>query len=251
MESLLWATGSMFLVMLIVQFIPIGLMKKGKVVTVLAAFFLAMAGLLALSTFSLWKIILMLFVLIFFTSYLLNTRLGASLFENNHSFGKKLIDQGEHLIDYNKGSEQYEPFRLNRMEVASTIEPVEEIEGFDAGLFYAQNSTEKEVEISEISSEVIEDDILFVLNRNIDIEEELESKEVLPDTAYLSDIERLLKETSIEEPNAEPLIEESIEEDELPILTFDHVPTKADENTDKTNPLEELEELPLLTFEKK
>jgi hypothetical protein len=251
MESLLWATGSMFLVMLIVQFIPIGLTKKGKVVTVLAAFFLAMAGLLALSTFSLWKIILMLFVLIFFTSYLLNTRLGASLFENNHSFGKKLIDQGEHLIDYNKSSEQYEPFRLNRMEVASTIEHVEEIEGFDAGLFYAHNSTEKEVEISEISSEVIEDDILFVLNRNIDIEEELESKEVLPENAYLTDIERLLTETSIEEPNVDQLIEEPLEEDELPILTFDHVPTKADENTDKTNPLEELEELPLLTFEKK
>jgi hypothetical protein len=253
MESLIWATGSMLLVMLIVQFLPIGLTKKGKFVVILASFFLALVGLMAVPSFSLWKVIIMLFVLIYFTAHLLNTRLGHSLFKENNYFGNKLLDQEESYMDYNKinKAENVEQFSLSRKEVASSIEPFEEKEVLDAGLFYTQHETKHEDQKNEEPHEVIDDDISFLLNRSIEIEEG-SNEETFSEMEYMSDIESLLSEASgevqtIDEPDG--FSQKLKDVDELPILSFDHVPLVENEQTETTDPPYELEEIPLLTFE--
>jgi hypothetical protein len=254
MVNLIWATGSMLLVMLIVQFLPIGLTKRGKFVVVLVAFFLALVGLMAIPSFSLWKVIIMLFVLITFTAHLLNTRFGQSLFLVDTSFGNKLVDQEDSYIDYNKinKSENVERFSLSRKEVASSIEPFEEKEVSDAGLFYTQHETNHEVERNEEPHEVLDDDISFLLNRSIEIEEEKRNEETFSEMEYISDIESLLLEASGEVQNVDELdglFQKLKDVDELPILSFDYVPLMENEQTETTEPLDELEEIPLLTFQ--
>jgi hypothetical protein len=254
MESLKWATGSMLIVMIIVQFLPIGLTKKGKFVIVLAAFFLALVGLIAIPSFSLWKVITMLFLLIFFIAHLLNTRLGHVLFIVDNSFGNKLLNQDDSYIDYNKVNigENIDQFSLSRKEVAASIEPFEEKEIVDAGLFYTQHETMHEVEKNEEPNEVVEDDISFLLNRSIETEEEKSNEETFSEMEYISDIESLLLEASREEQNIDELGGLSLklkDVDELPVLSFDHVLFEENEQVEATNPLDELEEIPLLSFQ--
>jgi hypothetical protein len=252
MESYLWALGTMFFVMLILQFLPFGLTKKGKFVVAFAAFFLSVIGLMAVPIFSLWKILTILFVLISLTSYLLNTKIGSSLFVVNDSFGKKLVNEEVSDLDYNKMM-NVEHFRLSLQETAATIEPIEEKEILDAGLFYTQENTKVEEEVMEELPEEMDEDISFLLHRNIEIKEELSLDEPVNEMDHIFDLESLILETTKEVQTKNFPIESEKEDndDELPVLTFDSISIEKDEQVESSNPLEDLEEIPLITFQEK
>jgi hypothetical protein len=248
MESYLWAIGTMFFIVLILQFISFGLTKKGKFVVVFAAFFLSVIGLLAVPTFSLWKIFIILFVLISLTTHLLNTKFGSSLFVVNDSIGKKLVNEEAPDLDYNKMM-NVEHFRLSRQETAVTIEPIEEKKMLDAGLFYTQENTKVKEEISEELSDEMDEDISFLLHRNIDIKEELSLDEPVNEMDHIFDLENLILETTKEVQTQNICIEsEKEDDDELPVLTFDSISIETEEQVESSNPLEDLEEIPLITF---
>jgi hypothetical protein len=254
MDSFLWATGSMLLVMLIVQFLPLGITKTGKLITVLAAFLLATVGLVAISSYSLWNSIAILFVLVSITTYLLNSRLGQFLHVVDDSYGKKLLDKEEPLIDYNKSNKSggYDLFSLSQNEVAATIEQSEEKEEMNAELFYTPLETKQEQVVTERLPEFMDEDITFLLNRSIQIDDERVEEDALsiPDFGDLSDIESLLLEAEGKLPKVVGEKTQILEnEDELPIMTFDSFPIKIDDQEEKINPLEELDELPILTFQ--
>jgi hypothetical protein len=251
MNSLMLAVGSMLLTLILVFLVPLGLTKKGKVVVVLISFLLALIGLTATTVFSLWQTSLLLIVLIAFTTYLLYTRFKSLLYLTNDSFGKKLIDEKIPINDYNKvNTENYEQYSLGRNEVASGMDHNENEVTLEADLFYTQHDTNQV--ITEEFSEIEDEDISFLLNRNIEIDEEKSNKDNLTAIDYVSDIESLLVSASEEkqdlEKSEEPL-RYSKDEDELPILTFDHDLLENDEQTETSIPLEKLEELPLLSFE--
>lgn len=252
MESYLWAIGTMFFVMLILQFLSFGLTKKGKFVVVFAAFFLSVIGLMAVATFALWKIFIILFVLISLTTYLLNTKIGSSLFVVNHSFGRKLVNEEASDLDYNKMM-NVEPFKLSRKETAAAIEPVEEKEILDAGLFYTQENSKVEEEIMEELTDGFDEDISFLLHRNLEIKEELSRDEAVNEIDHLFDIESLLLETTEEFQTQNISIEsEKVDDDdELPVLTFDFISIETEEQLESSNPLENLEEIPLINFQEK
>jgi hypothetical protein len=71
--------------LLILYFLPLGLSIKGKALIVLAGLVLALAGLGALTTFSLLLTGLMLVVLVFFTAYMMDSKIGALLYIENFS----------------------------------------------------------------------------------------------------------------------------------------------------------------------
>lgn len=254
MDSFQWEIGSMLLVLLMVQFLPLGLTKTGKLITVLAAFLLAIVGLVAISSFSLWKTIAILFVLLSLTTYLLNSRLGPFLYVVEDLFGKEIPDKEEPLIDYNKSnkSDGYDQFSFSRKEVASAIDQPEEKETFDMGLFYSPLETKQEQVVTEKLPENIDEDITFLLNRSIQMDDERVEEDALsiPDFGDLSDIESLLLEAEGKLPKVVGEETQILEnEDELPIMTFDSFPIKIDDQEEKVNPLEELDELPFLTFQ--
>jgi ABC-type multidrug transport system fused ATPase/permease subunit len=253
MNSLMWAVGSMLLALIFIFLLPLGLTKKGKIVVVLISFLLALVGLTATSSFSLWQIVLLLFVLIIFTTYLLNTRLVSFMYKTNDSFGKMLIDKKEPIIDYNKMKEEnYEHYNLSRNEVASALDHNENEAILAASIFDTQHDTKQEVEKTEEFSEIEDEDISFLLNRSIEIEEEKSNKENLTDIDHVSDIESLLVLASGEKQDFEKFeepLQNLKDDDELPILTFDHDLSENDERTETSIPLEKLEELPLLSFE--
>jgi hypothetical protein len=251
MNSLMLTVGSMLLTLILVFLVPLGLTKKGKVVVVLISFLLALIGLTATTVFSLWQTSLLLIVLIAFTTYLLYTRFKSLLYLTNGSFGKKLIDEKIPINDYNKvNTENYEQYSLGRNEVASGMDHNENEVTLEADLFYTQHDSNQV--ITEEFSEIEDEDISFLLNRNIEIDEEKSNKDNLTAIDYVSDIESLLVSASEEkqdlEKSEEPL-RYSKDEDELPILTFDHDLLENDEQTETSIPLEKLEELPLLSFE--
>jgi hypothetical protein len=252
MESYLWVIGTMFFVMLILQLLSFGLTKKGKFVVVFTAFFLSIIGLMAVPTFSLWKICIILFVLISLTTYLLNTKIGSSLFVGNDSIGKKSVNKVMTDLDYNK-TMNVEPFRLSLQETAATVEPIEDEEILDAGSFYTQENSKVEEEIMEEEpTDGIDEDISFLLHRNLEIKEELSHDEAVNEMDHIFDIESLLLETT-EEFQAQNISTESEKEDddELPVLTFDSISIETEEQVEFTNPLEDLEEIPLITFPEK
>ncbi|MFB3160720.1 hypothetical protein ABLO26_05035 [Neobacillus sp. 179-J 1A1 HS] len=75
MQSIIWAFGSMVVLLGIISFLPIGLTIKGKVIVGIAAFVLSIGGLAATSTIPLWSTFLILLVITFLTAYLIDSRM--------------------------------------------------------------------------------------------------------------------------------------------------------------------------------
>jgi hypothetical protein len=80
--SYLLSVLSFILLVPIFYFIPTGFSKKGKLTVLTVSFLLAAFGLFANGSLGLWKTVLILFILILFITYLLNSRMQTSLFES-------------------------------------------------------------------------------------------------------------------------------------------------------------------------
>ncbi|QCJ43633.1 hypothetical protein FAY30_17875 [Bacillus sp. S3] len=95
MVMIIWALGTMLVLLLILSIIPIGITFKGKFIIVLASFIISLGGLISVSTFSLWQITLMLFGLVFFSAYFMDKRLGSILYKINPTVEKVITEESE------------------------------------------------------------------------------------------------------------------------------------------------------------
>src|SRR4051794_4734269 len=95
MQTIIWAIGSMVVLLLIISFLPLGYTFKGKFFVVVASFILSLGGLAAVSTFPLWQTALLLLALIFFVAYFMNNRMGTLLFRENPVFAEVVDDEFE------------------------------------------------------------------------------------------------------------------------------------------------------------
>lgn len=175
----------MFVLMVIISFLPLGFTKRGKFFIVLVSFVLALGGLAAISSFPLWETVILLVLLIFFTAYFMGKRGGTVIFKENPSFEERLPSQNtnpflDSKIDMIKMKESMELTELDLVEapvinMADTIQPI------------VKPAMEKLIENKE--------DILFLLERN-SVSEAFEQKqeESENEIGYLSDIESLLEE---------------------------------------------------------
>jgi hypothetical protein len=102
MLPIIWTSGSVLVLILIISFLPLGFTLKGKFFIVLASFVLALGGLAAVSSFPLWETALMLIALIFFTAYFMDNRIGALLFKEIPSFENEQTNEIEIPVDQSK-----------------------------------------------------------------------------------------------------------------------------------------------------
>ena len=98
MQSMIWAIGSMGVLMLIISFLPLGYTLKGKLLVVLTSFLLSLCGLAAVSILPLWETALILFALVFFAAYFMNKRFGTILLIGNSEF-KELNDDNDEFLN--------------------------------------------------------------------------------------------------------------------------------------------------------
>ncbi|MED3571440.1 hypothetical protein [Cytobacillus praedii] len=229
MENLLLATLSLVILVPIIYFLPLGLSARGKILVTFVSFFLAIIGLLAQLSFPLWQTSLVLLVLVFLSSIVIDSRLRKIIYplsekKNFHSHDEITQD----LIESEKGLDNElsalqnantvsssKPLNLNKI-IASPSEmkidddreevfvdeftPKAEMEFLEKQLSFEKDNISEEINLLENSGEEIEEDILFLHNREALLEDSLnddhyhyqKKEEVL---GYMSEIERMIAET--------------------------------------------------------
>lgn len=248
MDRLLWAISTGLLTVLIVYFLPLGITKKGKIVVPLMGLLLALIGLTAINTFSIWLTLLILIVLIFFAAYLLDQRMGAFIFETNDSLQGQEEENAslDFVIMETVSNRELDNSNDNN----SRIQPRSQN---DSG---NRNKKDLKTDSEFPTIEPIEDDITFLLNRSVKMEEEINKKVEEPkhDVDYLSEIEELLFDDSeqlidnSESKNSKKRFTDDEGEDVIPVITFDEKTLKHDKKAELEN---ELEEIPVLSFPEK
>lgn len=212
MDSLIWALGALIVVILIVYFLPIRFTGKGKFIVALCGFLLALIGLAATSIFPLWEALCMLVVLMFFASYILDSRLGTMLYV-----------QGD---DVEKHDDIEDSFEHSLTGTAFTQEKkIEEITPISPNLLNERNQKPENIDIEEAVLPVAEDDdISLLLNRRFNLGEEAIKKKEEPEREvdYLAEIEQLLGDDgsskSFEAEDKAAVETDGIEE--IPVLPF-------------------------------
>jgi hypothetical protein len=194
MQTLIWAVGSMLVLLLIISILPLGFSIKGKVLIVLAGFVLALAGHGAMTTFSLWLTGFMLVGLVFFTAYMMDSRMGAFLY-------KEKLSLADDKIDENESSNQDVRLRNNNLllDTAKTEVGLPSIENLPV------NSNTKSVpKRSDVTQEkenrtkIMDDEISFLMDRNVETEKIEDHVDSEYEIGYLSDIESLLVDEFVE-----------------------------------------------------
>ncbi|MED3549167.1 hypothetical protein [Cytobacillus praedii] len=229
MENLLLATLSLVILVPIIYFLPLGLSSKGKILVTFVSFFLAIIGLLAQLSFPLWQTSLVLLVLVFLSSIVIDSRLRKIIYplsekKNVHSHDEITQD----LIESEKGLDNEVPALQNVNAVSSSkplnldkitafpfelkidddreevfvdeFTPKAEMEFLEKQLSFEKDNISEEINLLENSGEEIEEDISFLHNREALLEESLngdhyhyqKKEEVL---GYMSEIERMIAET--------------------------------------------------------
>lgn len=230
MLTVIWVLGTMLLVLLIHFLLPLGYTTKGKYVLVVSSGLIALGGLAATTTIPLWQTFILLLVLSFFTSYIIDSRLG-----------KVMYKEKEQLIVDDKMEDTDTSFLLNKQSEKSLdieLMDLSELEITTSSLVIKQDA-------APIAAESLDEDISFLQDRKI----ESDSDDILVDeeleVAYLSDIEVLLEESSEKKFEFQEEKLDSVEEegwlDELAELTI----VKEEKNAAEEHRLDdfELEEL--------
>jgi len=219
MQTILWAIGSMVVLMIIIFFLPLGYSLRGKFFVVIASFILALGGLAAASTFPLWQTALMLFGLIFFTAYFMNNRMGALINQENAVF-EEVSDEEfdyhtvENLNETNFTNMEEVLVLLNSSPIMLEKETVSELN--------PSPTLSKIKEIANEKPDVIDEDISFLLDRNNEIEVIEELEETNLENGYLSEIESLLEMASDKEELSEEVEDNVLEElNELATISFE------------------------------
>ncbi|MFZ7945572.1 hypothetical protein [Neobacillus sp. 19] len=189
MQAIIWAISSMAALMLIISFLPLGYTLKGKFLVVFVSFILSLGGLAAASTFPMWQTALMLFGLIFFTSYFMNNRMDTLIVKE----GPVCDDLLEKPFDYQK-VESHTVDNLLKLEEEFALSDsayinIEKESVSENG----SSSLSANLELRDNNPETINEDVSFLLERNTEVEviEHLDDKGLNND--YLSDIESLLE----------------------------------------------------------
>ncbi|MEH7273211.1 hypothetical protein [Neobacillus vireti] len=218
MQTIIWAICAMLLLLLIISFLKLDFNLKGKIVVVLAAFVIALGGLAAVDLFPLWQTLLIMIVLTFFTAYIMDTRLGNLLYK---SFSPEEESMEEMDLPFS-----------NKRAVKETELELLDLEEMDlplsAAIMAKQATVQSEaLQVLEDGSE--NDDVSFL--QDFDIEKQVSDHhdELEIVGGYLSEIETMLLEDSMEK-------NESVEEgwlDELADLESSTVEGHEIEERDK------------------
>ncbi|MDP4084547.1 MAG: hypothetical protein Q8934_08005 [Bacillota bacterium] len=191
MNTILFALGTMLIVLITIFFLPLGFTKKGKIIVVLISFFLAVLGIASTASFPLWKSVLILFALLFFIAYFLDAK-GKSflyLMRENEVQKERILAMEEQEFTVDREA-FFETFKLSNNEIAIT-----EHENVNIEFLYTQSEPEiLKSEIMENIPVISEDDTTFLLNRSIETKEEKDIEVGEDDFSYLSEIEGLLND---------------------------------------------------------
>jgi hypothetical protein len=176
MQTIFWAFGSSLVLMLIISFIPLGFTLKGKLFVVLTGFVLALGGLVATTSFPFSVIVLMLLVLAFFAAYMLDSRMGAIVYEDQDKAREVVYEDIEQSI----GTKQSENLELEVMGLP--LEKSEVTVNFGASPSFKKD---------------LDEDISFLQERDTKVEFESVLVDPQVEVSYLSDIESMLLEASV------------------------------------------------------
>jgi hypothetical protein len=246
----------MLIVMIIMYFLPFGYTKKGKIIIVMVGFLLALGGLAAAASFSMWQALLMLLVLIFFAAYIMEKRLGKVLYAINNSMIEEWNDKDDLNLDLSKLeiAADHDMDSNEDMTAPAVFKHIPKVINSDI-IPELEQKEDQEFLITETTDE----DISFLNSRSLNIidEESKESEETEYSVDYLSEIEELLEDQLDERQDSNeavvPKIQELTEEDEIPVLTFDDKPLKKVVMPDinAAEDVEGIEEISPLSFQDK
>ena len=197
-----WVLSSILLVVVMLSVLPLGLSKSGKAIATFSSLLLAMAGLAAAVSFPLWLTFVLLLLLAFSAAYLLDSRWHRFIYKKSSQF--TVPD----FYEEDQDSLSAENEELN------APEPFPVLPKISPGL----------VEPTTTVVPDIEEDLVRILSRNQNAEEEEIFKMPELETDYLSDIEELLAarvENGIDSVDKERSRTAKEQETELPLVTVD------------------------------
>ncbi|WP_342432478.1 UbiA family prenyltransferase [Neobacillus sp. FSL H8-0543] len=197
MQTIIWAFGSMLILMLIIAFLPLGFTLKGKFFVVLTGFVLALGGLAATTSFPIWAILLMLLVLAFFAAYMMDSRIAAMVYEEKDIVEEVMFEDIE--LPFASKQKENTP-EIDSLEL-SELEIVVPALTKTAGNLKPEASTTSTEENDNALG--LDEDISFLQERDSEIEAEPEIDDAEVEVSYLSDIESMLLEDSVESQEME------------------------------------------------
>jgi hypothetical protein len=184
MQILIWAIGSMLVLMLILSFLPLGYTFKGKVLIAFVGFVISLGGLAAAWNFPLWQTILMLVSIIFFTAYIMDSRTRSYLYKERFSDIDNLNVRKTGLKDHFEQVIDDIPTNLGEVETSPLINRDSDIKSIRSLIpDYIKVVQEKDNN---------DEDISFLLEHNIDSDIKGENRNIVSEIDYLHEIETLL-----------------------------------------------------------
>ena len=208
MQSFILVIGSGLLLLLVLNFIPIGLTFKGKLSVAVIGFLLALAGLAVDTSIPLWQTGLMILLLVLISAYIMDTRFGALLYISESDLLELQVEEDFEYEVFNQSTEKHVEMELLDLEAGPEPEvlPILHIEESQIMPFSKQSQNEVEIENKEIDN----DDLLFLDNM---IEPDNKDEEIVEEketgNGYLSDIESLLfEELEVTDSNDESLLQD-------------------------------------------
>ncbi|MEH7010537.1 hypothetical protein V7087_06915 [Neobacillus niacini] len=224
MQIILWAFGAMLLLLLIISFLSRDLNLKGKIIVVLAAFTIALGGLVTVNFFPLWQTLLILLVFSLFVSYILDSRLGNVLYKTS-SAKKELINDIEFSFSNHQTGKKADFDDLLDLEEVELVTP--------STIKMAASSATLEPELVQGLEDSEDLVVSFLQERDTEqpIDEGTGNLEIVD--GYLSEIESMLLEDYEEKG-------ESVEDDWLGELA-DHDPIEGKEEENNDNDENDIE----------
>lgn len=212
MELVALAFGSMLILLLALSIVPLGFTFKGKLMIVFSSFVIALGGAAAAQTVSLWLTILLLVLLVFLFSYLLNQRLSMLIY-NTELFAKQDLSE-ESIIQHEdsdtSGSKdiRLEQIRENQKpnvepSIISSLETIHHSDLQELPIREKENAHESKAAEEELAAVFAETaSTIEASNRSLQIED-----------GYLTDIEQWIQDESNinSEPARAALMEENDE----------------------------------------
>jgi hypothetical protein len=216
MHTIIWAFGAMLLLLLIVSFLPLNFNLKGKFTVVLSAFVIALGGLAAANLFPIWQTLLILLVLTFFASYILDSRLGTGLY-NTLASEEDFLEDDSNLSFSNHKAEKISEFDLLELDEIDAVIP--------SALKNSASLSPSEPESIQNIDDSLE--VPFLQDNDTDRIDEEDTEELKIADGYLADIENLLLEES--EDEVEPLENDWLSD----LADLEEIEAKGNENKEE------------------
>ena len=126
MEGLIWAAVSLVLLVPVLFILPLGLKMKGKFILLAASFLIAIVGILAQHTLPLWQAGLIVVLLAFLTAYLLDQRVGKTLFVTAKNKREAAVAKVDSIVNSDRDVKEVEQVEfIPEQAVVETIEEQE------------------------------------------------------------------------------------------------------------------------------